>query len=223
MVIGWENVDDLEDYYISYLLYKQSLSVIQIARVRNKSIEQINDDLIKAKTRLREKNKSIKENNQEIMDYYLALAKDDRKKFIDGLKEENLDTFKKKVFKAILSTLNIDDLMVLVWTAGELKDSRFLNILYPLVEKKHANLRRITYSAIGKIADKNSVQIIEIGLSDSNPQVRQYCAKALASMGNENSIKVLKNIVNNKSTFEKEYVLRACKESIEKIYSRLNI
>lgn len=223
MVIGWENVDDLEDYYISYLLYKQALSVVQIARVRNKSIEEVNDDLIKAKSLIREENKSKKSSSQDQLTTYLALSKEDRKVFIDGLELEKLNMFKKKVFKSILEVSNVEDLMVLVWTAGELRDSRFLKILYPLVERNHSNLRRISYSAIGKIGDPESIQILEIGLSDSNPQIRQYCAKALGKVGSKDSLKILENIVNNKSSFEKEYVLRACRESIKEICSRFNI
>ena len=53
MVIGWENVDNLEDYYITYLLYRESLNVEQIARVRNKSVEEVNNDLITAKDIIR--------------------------------------------------------------------------------------------------------------------------------------------------------------------------
>lgn len=47
MEISWENIDELEDYQITYLLYKESLNVNQIAKVRNLSPQDIADHLIK--------------------------------------------------------------------------------------------------------------------------------------------------------------------------------
>lgn len=47
MEIKWENIDELEDYQITYLLYKESLNVNQIAKVRNMSPQEIADHLIK--------------------------------------------------------------------------------------------------------------------------------------------------------------------------------
>ena len=173
MVIGWENIDNLEDYFITYLLYEKSLTVPQISRIRNKSIEDVNSDLIKAKLSLRESKKSDA-GEKDIIQYYLTLSKDERKAFIEKMGEDEIIDFKRKVYKGILNLENAEDLMVLVWTAGEMRDSRFLNILYPLTEKRHSNMRRIAYSAIGKIGCDESSYILELGLSDKNPQVRQY-------------------------------------------------
>ena len=49
MNISWDNIDKLEDHYITYLLYKESKTVSQISKIRNLSTAQINDQLIKAK------------------------------------------------------------------------------------------------------------------------------------------------------------------------------
>lgn len=222
MVIGWENIDDLEDYFITYLLYKKSLTVPQISRIRNKPIEDINDDLIKAKLSLRNSNKGNSE-EKDIIEYYLTLSKGERVSFIEKLSKKEMIGFKRKVYKGILNLDNTEDLMVLVWTAGELKDSRFLSILYPLTEKNHSNLRRISYSAIGKIACEESSYILELGLLDKNPQVRQYCAKYLGDIGSMDSIRILENLVKNKAGFEKEYVIRACKLSLDKLYKKFSI
>jgi len=222
MVIGWENIDDLEDYFITYLLYKKSLTVPQISRIRNKSIEDVNNDLIKAKLSLRKSRKNDAK-EKDIINYYLTLSKEERISFIKSLGEEETIDFKRKVYKGILNLENAEDLMVLVWTAGEFQDSRFLNILYPLTEKNHSNLRRIAYSAIGKIACEESSYILELGLLDKNPQVRQYCAKYLGDIGSMDSIRILENLVKNKARFEKEYVIRACKTSLDKLYQKFSI
>lgn len=223
MVIGWENLDSLEDYFITYLLYKKSLTVPQISRIRNKSIEDINDDLIKAKLSIRKHNRVSQSEEKDIMKLFLSLTKEERLVFLNQLEEGSLIDFKRKIYKAILTMENVDDLMVLVWAAGELKDSRFLNIIYPLTERAHSNLRRISYSAIGKIGSEDSSHILELGLSDQNPQVRQYCAKYLGNIGSRESIRILENLVKNKAGFEKEYVIRACEASIEKLYLKFSI
>ena len=151
MVIRWENVDDLEDYFITYLLYADSFTVPQISRIRNMTEESVNNDLILAKTRLREIRKSSDTQKSDVIEKYLSLSKEERLDFIRKVPKNELESFKMKIYKSILKTDNAEDLMVLVWTVGELKDDRFLNIIYPLLEKSHSNLRRIAYSALGKL------------------------------------------------------------------------
>ncbi|SFE70880.1 HEAT repeat domain-containing protein [Peptostreptococcus sp. D1] len=223
MVIRWENVDDLEDYFITYLLYADSFTVPQISRIRNMTEESVNKDLILAKTRLREVRKSSDTPKSDIIEKYLSLSKEERLDFIKKVPKNELESFKMKVYKSILKTDNAEDLMVLVWTVGELKDDRFLNIIYPLLDKGHSNLRRIAYSALGKIGNSDSCRYIEMGLSDSNPQIRQYCAKYLGKIGTRNSLRILENVIKNKSDFEKRYVLRACDESIIKLKQKFTI
>ncbi|MEG0250551.1 MAG: HEAT repeat domain-containing protein [Peptostreptococcus sp.] len=223
MVIGWENIDNLEDYFITYLLYKKSLTVPQISRIRNKSLEDVNDDLIKAKLSIRKYNRGSQSKEKDTMELFLSLSKEERLVFLSQLEDKALIDFKRKIYRGILNIENVDDLMVLVWAAGELKDNRFLNIIYPLTERYHSNLRRISYSAIGKIGSDDSSHILELGLSDQNPQVRQYCAKYLGNIGSRESIRILENLVKNKAGFEKEYVIRACEASIEKLYSKFSI
>ena len=94
-----------------------------------------------------------------------------------------------------------------------MKDDRFLTLLHPLTSHRHSDVRRITYSALRKILSPKSREYLQRGLYDSNPQTRQYCAKALSKIGNENSLKMLKQLKNKKSV-EKDYVLRALDEAI---------
>lgn len=75
MVIGWDNVDDLEDYFITYLLYRDSLTVPQIARIRNLSQDEVNLQLITAKTEIRKsKQESKKDAECDIIVDYLTLT-----------------------------------------------------------------------------------------------------------------------------------------------------
>ena len=214
MNINWDNIDKLEDHYITYLLYKESRTVSQISKIRNLSISEVNDQLIKAKLEIKSMLKEKVELSKDIMDKFLVLNKDDRLKFMDSLNnEERILDFKRKLYKRIITEKNAEDLMILIWATGELKDDRFLALLHPLTGHRHSDVRRITYSAIRKIESPSSREYLQRGLYDSNPQTRQYCAKALAKIGNKNSLKMLKQL-RNKKNFEKEYVLRAYEEAI---------
>lgn len=213
MNISWDNIDKLEDHYITYLLYKESRTVSQISKIRNLSTSQVNDQLIKAKLEIKSMLKDKVELSKDVIDKFLVLNKNDRLKFMDSLNEERMLDFKRKLYKRIITEKNAEDLMILIWATGELKDYRFLALLHPLTSHRHSDVRRITYSALRKIESPSSREYLQRGLYDSNPQTRQYCAKALAKIGNKNSLKMLKQL-RNKKNFEKEYVLRAYEEAI---------
>lgn len=213
MNISWDNIDKLEDHYITYLLYKESRTVSQISKIRNLSTSQVNDQLIKAKLEIKSMLKDKVELSKDVIDKFLVLNKNDRLKFMDSLNEERMLDFKRKLYKRIITEKNAEDLMILIWATGELKDDRFLALLHPITSHRHSDVRRITYSALRKIESPSSREYLQRGLYDSNPQTRQYCAKALAKIGNKNSLKMLKQL-RNKKNFEKEYVLRAYEEAI---------
>ena len=213
MNISWDNIDKLEDHYITYLLYKESRTVSQISKIRNLSTSQVNDQLIKAKLEIKSMLKDKVELSKDVIDKFLVLNKNDRLKFMDSLNEERMLDFKRKLYKRIITEKNAEDLMILIWATGELKDDRFLALLHPLTSHRHSDVRRITYSALRKIESPSSREYLQRGLYDSNPQTRQYCAKALAKIGNKNSLKMLIQL-RNKKNFEKEYVLRAYEEAI---------
>lgn len=214
MNISWDNVDNLEDYYITYLLYKESKTVYQISKIRNMSTSEINDQLIRAKLEIKAMLKDKVELSKDVIDKFLGLNKSDRLEFMNGLNQERLLDLKRKLYKRILIEKNAEDLMILIWATGELKDDKFLNLLHPLTSHRHSDVRRITYSALRKIESPSSRDYLQRGLYDTNPQTRQYCAKALAKTGNKNSLRMLRQL-KSKKQFEKDYVLRAYEEAID--------
>ena len=214
MNISWDNIDNLEDYYITYLLYKESKTVYQISKIRNMSTSEINDQLIRAKLEIKAMLKDKVELSKDIIDKFLGLNKSDRLEFMNGLNQERLLDLKRKLYKRILIEKNAEDLMILIWATGELKDDKFLNLLHPLTSHRHSDVRRITYSALRKIESPSSRDYLQRGLYDTNPQTRQYCAKALAKTGNKNSLRMLRQL-KSKKQFEKDYVLRAYEEAID--------
>ncbi|GAA3643163.1 HEAT repeat domain-containing protein [Asaccharospora irregularis] len=214
MNITWDNIDELPDYFITYLLYKESKTVSQISKIRNISVSEVKEQLIEAKLQIREALKSQSESSKDMLETFLELNKNQRLDFMNSLDEEKMLYFKKKIYKRIITEKNNEDLVILIWATGELKDERFLRLLHAFTEYRNSDVRRITYSALRKIGSDSSREYLQRGLYDTNPQTRQYCAKALAKIGNKNSLKMLRQLKKNKS-FEKEYVLRAYDEAID--------
>lgn len=214
MNISWDNIDQLGDYFITYLLYKESKTVSQISKIRNISTTEVNDHLIRAKLEIKAMLKDELESSKDILDKFLELNKEKRIAFMESLHEERMVDFKRRLYKRILIERNAEDLMILIWATGELKDDRFLKLLHPLTSHRHSDVRRITYSALRKIESPKSREVLQRGLYDTNAQTRQYCAKALSKIGNETSLKMLRQL-KNKKQFEKDYVLRAYDEAID--------
>ncbi len=218
MNISWDNIDQLEDYFITYLLYKESKTVSQISKIRNIPTTEVNDHLIKAKLEIKAMLKDELESSKDILDKFLEYNKEKRLSFMESLNADKMIDFKRRLYKRILIERNAEDLMILIWATGELKDDRFLKLLHPLTSHRHSDVRRITYSALRKIESPKSREVLQRGLYDTNAQTRQYCAKALSKIGNETSLKMLRQL-KNKKQFEKDYVLRAYDEAIDTLES----
>ena len=109
MDINWENIDNLEDYFITYLLYKESKTVSQISKIRNISSTEASEQLIQAKLKIKEMQKDDFEASKDILDKFLELDKIKRLDFMDSLDDEKMVYFKRKVFKRILVEKNAED------------------------------------------------------------------------------------------------------------------
>jgi HEAT repeat protein len=208
-VLSWENIDSLEDFKITYLLYKEGKNINQISKIRNMKIDDVNRDIIKYKQLLNQN----KHKNKTIIDILLEEDKDSRTSIINSLNENELNNVKKLIYKRVLIEKNVDDLMILLWICGELKDSRLLDIVHKYSKHPHGGVRRMSYSAMGKIGSDKSIDYLHKGIIDAKPQVRQYAAKSLCKIGNKTTLKKLKNLINNPN--EKEYVKRAFLEAID--------
>ena len=96
IIVDWNNIDELEDYFITYLLYKESKTVSQISKIRNISTMEVKDQLIKAKLQIKSLSKEKVESSKDILDKYLELSKSERLDFIEEL---NLDDDRMIKFK----------------------------------------------------------------------------------------------------------------------------
>jgi len=208
---SWDNIDELEDAFITFLLYKEGKSIDAIAKIRNISRENIERHIIEAKIKIHS-NSLNKEANRSRIDKLLELSKEDRIEFIKKLSFEEKEGLTKEIRDYYDRINNHDDKMVLIWIVGELKKPDLINIISKDILHRNGNIRRMVCSAIGKIRDSKGKSILHRALRDKKPQVRQYAAKALKYIGDENTIELLKEIIQDRR--EKEYVKRTCLETL---------
>lgn len=241
-MIDWTGIDDFEDSEITFMLYMEGLSVSQIVKVRNIDMALVNDHIIKEKLKRRESlrryDKAIADNVQEEhysttkinnnkkekaryteVNSYIIMDKEDRLNFIQSISEEDLIKFKRDIYRRMVYEENPDDLMALIWTAGELKDPGYIPLITSMATKIHASIRRLSYSALGKIAHVDGLECLYRGLGDKKPQCRQYAARAIGKIGSIESIEVLKEgyRIEKSRKDSKDYILRAIVEAIEEI------
>ena len=174
MDISWSNIDNLDDYFITYLLYTESKTVSQISKIRNIPVTEVNDQLIKAKLEIKSVNKQQIESSKDVLDKFLELGKDSRLEFIEELsldQEKELD-FKRELYKRILKEKNADDLIVLIWATGEFRDDRFLKILHPLTNHRHSD------KALAKVGDDKTVEILQRLIDKKKINEKEYVIRA---------------------------------------------
>ncbi len=209
----WNNIKNLEDHYITYLLYREGKSVDTISVIRRMDRKQVEKHIIKSKMELNTK----KEKEKDYLVDLISLPKSERISRLQNMTGKEKEFLSREIYERYISFKNYEDRMILIWFIGELKNEKLLPILRMELSRNNGNLRRLSCSALGKINNKNTKEWLEKALGDNNAQVRQYAAKSLSNIGDEKSIVLLKRLLND----EKEYVRRSAKSSIESIEKSL--
>ena len=141
IIVDWNNIDELEDYFITYLLYKESKTVSQISKIRNIST-------MEAKLQIKSLSKEKVESSKDILDKYLELSKSERLDFIEelNLDDDRMIKFKRELYKRIRTEKNAEDLIILIWTTGELKEEKYLDLLHALTMHRHSDIIYVAFS-----------------------------------------------------------------------------
>lgn len=209
----WDDILSLEDHIITYMLYKEGKTVEAISKIRRMSKNDVERDIIKSKREL-----LINSNQKEdLLLKVISMPKKERIQYISDMNIEIKNQLSEDIYKRYIKFKNPEDRMILIWLIGELKDEKLIPILKMELSSKITNYRRLSCSALGKISRKETKDWVEEMLEDSNPQVRQYAAKALTYIGDEKTVEKLEQLYKFD---EKEYVKRAAKISIEEIRKR---
>lgn len=212
----WKDISKIEDYFITYLLYKEGKPIESIALIRRMSKQEVEKDIIKSKIFLSKDLK--KEIREDKLVKIISLPKKDRVLYLKDITEEEKNKLSDEIYNRYIKFKNQEDRMILIWLIGELNEERFLPFLRMELRSKNVNYRRLACSALGKMGNKGAKPWLEATLKDENPQVRQYAVKALSGIGDSHTLELLREVV---LTDEKEYVKRAAKQSIKEIKNKL--
>ena len=212
----WKDISKIEDYFITYLLYKEGKPIESIALIRRMSKQEVEKDIIKSKIFLSKDLK--KEIREDKLVKIISLPKKDRILYLKDITEEEKNKLSDEIYNRYIKFKNPEDRMILIWLIGELNEERFLPFLRMELRSKNVNYRRLACSALGKMGNKGAKPWLEATLKDENPQVRQYAVKALSGIGDSHTLELLREVV---LTDEKEYVKRAAKQSIKEIKNKL--
>lgn len=211
-ILSWDKIEQKEDFFITFLLYKEGKSINLISRIRNINEETVQKHIINAKFIF--KNNNLKKRE----DLFIELLASTKEQRIEALSLMNSDEKKDLAIylvKKIPTIKNADDMMIALWIAGELKENILLPVIHIQLDHRHGGVRRMVCSALGKINSVESIDVLHKALQDVKPQVRQYASKALKQIGNEKTILKLNSLLNNPR--ELEYVRRSHLETIEYI------
>jgi len=213
--IIWDNVCNMEDHFITYLLYREGKSIEAISIIRRKTKAEVEKEIIKSKLAFKN-NIESKDKLVEI----ISLPKNQRLSYINDLTEAEKTNLEEDIYKRYIKFKNPEDRMILIWMIGELKSKKLLPFLKMELNSNNVNYRRLSCSALGKIKDVETKEWLEDMISDKNSQVRQYAIKALSHIGDDKTIEKLKYIATKD---QKAYLRRNILESIEIIQKRLEL
>jgi len=213
---NWETINNLEDYYITYLLYKEGKSIEAISIIRGMSKPDVEKHIIQGKIKM-----SDNDIKDDLLIKVISLNKRDRIRCLEELSENDKKYLEEDIYKRYTKFKNTEDRMIVIWIVGEIKAVKLLPFLKMELKGNNVNLKRLACSALGKIRNIESKAWLETMISDKNPQVRQYAIKALQYMADKNTILSLEKVLNDKN--EKEYVKRAAVELVTKTREKLSI
>ncbi|MBS4539630.1 HEAT repeat domain-containing protein [Clostridium sp. D2Q-11] len=209
MILKWSNIDKMESFHISYLLYSEGKSIEIISKIRNIPHKEVEKHIIEGKIKYSE----FKKNDRLIN--IISMEKSKRVSYLNNLSEEEIQSLTEEIYKRYIKFKNPEDRMILIWLIGEIKDEKLVPFLKMELKSKNVNFRRLACSALGKIGKVEYKEILEGLFEDKNPQVKQYAIKSLRKIGDNNTISLLEHILQD--TREKDYVKRAAKEVISEI------
>lgn len=211
----WNRIEGMEDYFISYLLYREGKSIEVISIIRNESKNKIEQDIIKSRAYIQHKNKNKK---TDFLVDVISLPKNERIEKLNVLAKDDKELLVDEIYKRYTQFKTIEDRMILIWLIGELDSDKLLPFLRMELKSNRFNQKRLACSALGKLNRKSTIPWLYEMIDDENPQVRQYAIKALKDMGNEETVEILNR---RRQVEDKDYVIKAIEETIESIMNNI--
>ncbi len=133
----------------------------------------------------------------ERLDYLMSLSTKEKHQFVDEL-TDFLDAQKQ----------NAEDVMASLWIIGELKLHNFSHYLCKYSSSANKNIKRITYSSMGKIHNAVFIPYLKTGCKDNGIQVRMYAIKSLAGYHFQNKYEFFCDILKKETNPRNREILQ---------------
>lgn len=203
---NWDFIENYSEEEITYFLHLEGKSLESISKIRNLDKGTIQKHIINAKIKYRYLVKS-----SSIDELFKSLAQADKSERVyvlnslDRVNREKLKDFIKRNFM----DLTLKNKESAIWIIGELRIEECVDILIKGTVNNHVNIRRLSVSALGKLAhEKGEIALIR-ALSDENSQVVSYAIKSLQKLKSKRATQRVKEIFN---VSDKPYIKKACEE-----------
>jgi HEAT repeat protein len=208
---NWDFIENYSEEEITYFLTLEGKSIEAISKIRNIDKATVQKHIINCKIKYRFLAKSssieelfktlIKAGKSERVYVMNSLDKVNRAKLIDFTKRNYID-------------LPLKDKESAIWIIGELRAEEGLDLLIKATVNNHVNIRRLSVSALGKIANEKGEMALIRALNDSNSQVVSYAIKSLQKLKSKKASERIKEILK---ISDKPYVQKACEEYLTNI------
>lgn len=218
--ISWDHIEELNDIEITYLLYREGKSIEAIEKIRNYSREKVEKHIIEAKIEIHSIDHDEEKKKKTTLDRLLELSKEERLEKIESLSLQERKELINEIKRSYKIVKNSDDKMILIWIVGEMKEEKLIDTISKDILHRNGNIRRMVCSALGKIGDCRTKNILHRAIYDKKPQVRQYAVKALKDIGDESTISLLNGLIVQAN--EKKYVKNTCIDTIKSIKDRIH-
>lgn len=161
-------------------LYNNGKNIKSIAQILNLDESYVQEQIIQHKLK---KVEYITE--ESILISALSMNKGDRIDFLFTLDKSSIQILQNEIQDYIKTTRPYEDIVTILWIIGELHLSELSEILCLHSSSKNGNIKRITYSSMGKLRLPQFVPYLKMGCSDEKSQVRMYAIKSLSKYDHE--------------------------------------
>lgn len=210
--ISWENIEQLTEQEITYLLYKEGKSIKAISIIRNIDKSLAEKQIIEFRMNNRIFESAM--TTEDIIRNIKKCTREERSLTISRLPEETVKELESFAISRLFESCR-DDCSFLLYLLGELKSKKAVPSIMVFLKSSDGIIKRAACSALGKIGDIRAEEGLISALEDKRPQVKEYAIKALGRIGSRNAVEQLKKI--EVSTQEKDYVRRAAKNVLNGI------
>lgn len=208
---NWDFIENYSEEEITYFLTLEGKSIEAISKIRNIDKATVQKHIINCKIKYRFLAKST--NIEELFKTLIKAGKSERVYVMNSLDKVNrakLIDFTKRNY----IDLPLKDKESAIWIIGELRAEEGLDLLIKATVNNHVNIRRLSVSALGKIANEKGEMALIRALNDSNSQVVSYAIKSLQKLKSKKASERIKEILK---ISDKPYVQKACEEYLTNI------